>query len=92
MSTLDCARNVSSGGDASSVTAGDAGSTKASKPLRLRCDPSRLPEPPLERPKIKKLSEMSKMEMLKLLDFYREQKVKRRITWLKNNKRNRRTQ
>ena len=72
MSAWDCARNASNGGDASSVTAGDAGSTKASKPLRLRCDPSRLPEPPLERPKIKKLSEMSKQAVVELKDFYYE--------------------
>ena len=90
MSAWDCARNVSNGGDASNVTAGDAGSTKASKPLRLRCDPSRLPEPPLERPKIKKLSEMSKEAVIELKDFYYAQKFKRRTQWIKNNKRDRR--
>ena len=90
MSAWDCARNASNGGGASKETAGDAGSTKTSKPLRLRCDPSRLPEPPLERPKIKKLSEMSKEAVIELKDFYYAQKFKRKTLWLKNNKRDRR--
>ena len=90
MSAWDCARNVSNGGDASNVTAGDAGSTKASKPLRLRCDPSKLPKPPYEQPVVKKLSEMSKQAVVELKDFYYAQKFKRRTQWIKNNKRDRR--
>ena len=90
MIAWDCARNVSNGGGVSKETAGDAGSTKASKPLRLKCNPSRLPEPPLERPKIKKLSEMSKEAVIELKDFYYAQKFKRRTQWIKNNKRDRR--
>lgn len=90
MSAWDCARNVSNGGDASKETAGDAGSIKASKPLRLRCDPSRLPEPPYEQPAVKKLSEMSKQAVVELKDFYYAQKFKRRTQWIKNNKRDRR--
>jgi hypothetical protein len=90
LSTWDCARNVSNGGDASNVTAGDAGSTKTSKPLRLRCDPSQLPEPPYEQPVVKKLSEMSKQAVVELKDFYYAQKFKRRTQWIKNNKRDRR--
>ena len=90
MSAWDCARNVSNGGDASNVTAGDAGSTKASKPLKLRCDPSRLPKPPYEQPAVKKLSEMSKQAVVELKDFYYAQKFKRKTLWLKNNKRDRR--
>ena len=90
MSAWDCARNVSNGGDVSKETAGDAGSTKASKPLRLKCDPSRLPEPPYEQPEVKKLSEMSKQAVVELKDFYYAQKFKRQTQWIKNNKRDRR--
>ena len=90
MSAWDCARNVSNGGDASNVTAGDAGSTKASKPLKLRCDPSKLPKPPYEQPVVKKLSEMSKQAVVELKDFYYAQKFKRGTQWIKNNKRDRR--
>lgn len=67
-----------------------AESTSASMKLRLKCNPSRLPEPPLERPKIKKLSEMSKEAAIELKDFYYAQKFKRRTQWIKNNKRDRR--
>ena len=90
MSAWDYVRNASSGGGASKETAGDAGSTKASKPLKLRCDPSRLPEPPYEQPEVKKLSEMSKQAVVELKDFYYAQKFKRRTQWIKNNKRDRR--
>jgi hypothetical protein len=90
LSTCDYARNVSNGGGASEETTGDAGSTKASKPLRLRCDPSQLPEPPYEQPVVKKLSEMSKQAVVELKDFYYAQKFKRRTQWIKNNKRDRR--
>ena len=90
MIAWDCARNVSNGGDASNVTAGDAGSTKAAKPLRLRCDPSKLPKPPYEQPVVKKLSEMSKQAVVELKDFYYAQKFKRGTQWIKNNKRDRR--
>ena len=90
MIAWDYVRNVSNGGDASNVTAGDAGSTKASKPLRLRCDPSKLPKPPYEQPVVKKLSEMSKQAVVELKDFYYAQQCKRRTQWIKNNKRDRR--
>lgn len=90
MSAWDCARSVSNGGDASSVTDGDAGSAKASKPLRLRCDPSRLPEPPYQKPVVKKPWELSKQAMLEVGDFFYAQRQKRRTKWLKQHKSGRR--
>lgn len=62
-----------------------------SKRLRLKCDPARLPDPPLAQPKVKKISELSKEAAIQVKDFYREQKYKRKSTLLKNHKRNRRT-
>lgn len=90
MIAWDCARNASNGGDASNVTAGDAESIKTSKPLRLRCNPSKLPEPPYQKPVVKKPWELSKQAVVELKDFYYAQKFKRKTLWLKNNKRDRR--
>ena len=67
-----------------------AESTSASMKLRLKCDPSKLPEPPYQKPVVKKLSEMSKQAVVELKDFYYAQKFKRRTQWIKNNKRDRR--
>ncbi len=67
-----------------------AESTSASMKLRLKCNPSKLPEPPYEQPVVKKLSEMSKEAVVELKDFYYAQKFKRKTLWLKNNKRDRR--
>lgn len=67
-----------------------AESTNASMKLRLKCNPSKLPEPPYEQPVVKKLSEMSKQAVVELKDFYYAQKFKRRTQWIKNNKRDRR--
>ena len=67
-----------------------AESTSASMKLRLKCNPSKLPEPPYEQPAVKKLSEMSKQVVVELKDFYYAQKFKRKTLWLKNNKRDRR--
>lgn len=67
-----------------------AESTSASMKLRLKCNPSKLPEPPYEQPVVKKLSEMSKQAVVELKDFYYAQKFKRRTQWIKNNKRDRR--
>ena len=67
-----------------------AESTSASMKLRLKCNPSKLPEPPYEQPVVKKLSEMSKEAVVELKDFYYAQKFKRRTQWIKNNKRDRR--
>lgn len=67
-----------------------AESTSASMKLRLKCNPSKLPEPPYEQPVVKKLSEMSKQAVVELKDFYYAQKFKRQTQWIKNNKRDRR--
>ena len=67
-----------------------AESTSASMKLRLKCNPSKLPEPPYKQPVVKKLSEMSKQAVVELKDFYYAQKFKRRTQWIKNNKRDRR--
>ena len=68
----------------------DVPNTNASMKLRLKCNPSKLPEPPYEQPAVKKLSEMSKQAVVELKDFYYAQKFKRRTQWIKNNKRDRR--
>ena len=72
------------------IQSDDAPNTSASIKLRLKCNPSKLPEPPYEQPVVKKLSEMSKQAVVELKDFYYAQKFKRRTQWIKNNKRDRR--
>ena len=72
------------------IQSDDVPNTSASMKLRLKCNPSKLPEPPYEQPAVKKLSEMSKQAVVELKDFYYAQKFKRRTQWIKNNKRDRR--
>ena len=67
-----------------------AESTSASIKLRLKCNPSKLPEPPYQKPVVKKPWELSKQAVVELKDFYYAQKFKRRTQWIKNNKRDRR--
>lgn len=73
----------------SQISEGGAPSTGTSGKLRLKCNPSCLPLPPYTQPIIKKLSEMTKAEVVEIKDFYREQKTKRRSMWLKAKRRDR---
>jgi len=73
------------------IQSDDVPNTNASMKLRLKCNPSKLPEPPYQKPVVKKLSEMSKQAVVELKDFYYAQKFKRKTLWLKNNKRDRRS-
>ena len=82
--------NVISGEDALNQTSEDgAPNSEASKKLQLKCNPSCLPPAPYTQPIIKKLSEMTKAEVIEIKDFYREQKTKRRSMWLKAKRRDR---
>lgn len=68
----------------------DAPNTSASMKLRLKCNPSKLPEPPYQKPVVKKPWELSKQAMLEVGDFFYAQRQKRRTKWLKQHKSGRR--
>lgn len=81
---------VTSGEDALSQISGeDAPNSEASKKLKLKCNPSCLPPAPYAKAEPKKLADMTKEELIKHLDFYRELKNKRRNMWLKKKRRDR---
>ena len=81
---------ATNGEDALSQTSGDdAPNSEASKKLRMKCNPSCLPPAPYAKEEPKKLADMTKEELIKHLDFYRELKNKRRNLWLKKKQRNR---
>lgn len=76
--------------DALSQTSDDgAPNSEASKKLKLKCNPSCLPPAPYTKAEPKKLADMTKEELIKHLDFYRELKNKRRNLWLKKKRRDR---
>lgn len=73
----------------SQISEAGAPSTGTSGKLRLKCNPSCLPPAPYAKAEPKKLADMTKEELIKHLDFYRELKNKRRNLWLKKKRRDR---
>lgn len=73
----------------SQISGEDAPNSEASKKLKLKCNPSCLPPAPYAKAAPKKLTDMTKEELIKHLDFYRELKNKKRNLWLKKKRRDR---
>lgn len=72
------------------ISTGDILNTQTSgtseKRSILKCDPSRLPEPPLPQPRPKKLYEMDKETAREVMSYFRTRKLKSKASFYANQK------